>query len=109
VASYLMLASVIARRTPVLYAALPVGVGLLWDMLMADLPFWPGGVAANRPSFHRFLFDRLGGGAGAQPNLLRSDGNHWLPFQEPGLWIGVAVGAGMLYTIIRLRRYRDDT
>ena len=51
----------------------------------------------------------LTGADGAQGNLLRFDGNPWLPFHDPGLWIGVAVGAGMLYTVIRLRRYRDDT
>ena len=28
---------------------------------------------------------------------------------SPGLWIGLAVAAGMLYMVIRLRRYRDDT
>jgi ABC-2 type transport system permease protein len=29
--------------------------------------------------------------------------------QRPGLWIGLAVAAGMLYIVIRMRRYRDDT
>jgi hypothetical protein len=29
--------------------------------------------------------------------------------QRPGLWIGLAAAAGMLYMVIRLRRYRDDT
>jgi ABC-2 type transport system permease protein len=29
--------------------------------------------------------------------------------QRPSLWIGLAVAAGMLYIVIRVRRYRDDT
>ena len=34
----------------------------------------------------------------------------WMRLACPGsLWIGLAAAAGMLYMVIRLRRYRDDT
>jgi hypothetical protein len=35
--------------------------------------------------------------------------DRWLEaFQDPALWVGVAVGAGILYIVIRVRRFRDD-
>jgi hypothetical protein len=37
------------------------------------------------------------------------DGPWWHLFQDPALWLGLAAAAGMLYIVIRLRRYRDDT
>ncbi len=86
VAGYLLPASVIARRTPLLYAALPVIAGLLVETLILG-PLQPG----NFPEyeFRGFVIQRLfNGGYDALPNLLRSDGNHLLPFKDPALWIG---------------------
>ena len=99
-AAYLMLASVFARRVPGLHALLPILLVVLWDNLLGD----------GTRQVTRFVLRRLSiPGDGAAGNLLRADGNLLLPFQDLNLWVGLAVGAGMLYTVIRLRRYRDDT
>jgi ABC-2 type transport system permease protein len=96
VAVYLMLASVSAKRAPLMYVVLPPVVLMLWEKLMLE-------------SSHitEFLFRRL-----VPPNLehlVNPRGDAWMAFQDLQLWIGLAVAAGMLYIVIRLRRYRDDT
>lgn len=96
VAVYLMLASVIAKRAPLMYVVLPPVVLMLWEKLMLE-------------SSHitEFILRRL-----APHNfehLMNPRGDAWLAFQSLPLWIGLAVAAGMLYIVIRLRRYRDDT
>ncbi|MES2759675.1 MAG: hypothetical protein V4693_20075, partial [Pseudomonadota bacterium] len=32
----------------------------------------------------------------------------WLTLQQPGVWVGVVVGAAMIYAAMRLRRHRDE-
>jgi hypothetical protein len=96
VAVYLMLASVIAKRAPLLYVIGPPLILILWERLMLD-------------STHaaKFLIGRLALRRGE--NLIGPSAEPWLAFQDSQLWIGLAVAAGMLYIVIRLRRYRDDT
>jgi ABC-2 type transport system permease protein len=104
-ATYLMLASVLARRTPIIYAVIPpVALGVAERMMLGTnhvfrfvgerlLP-WPQG---NR------IFARIEGGV---PHL---SGDWWKMFGEPGLWLGVIAAGALAYAVIRLRRYRDDT
>ncbi|HMA11058.1 MAG TPA: hypothetical protein VKO83_04165 [Steroidobacteraceae bacterium] len=87
VAAWFMLASVATTRAPMMFAALP------WVILTISerIVLGSGHVA-------RFVAWRL---TPSQAPLER--------LASPGLWIGLAAAAGMLYMVIRLRRYRDDT
>ncbi len=96
VAAYLMLASVIAKRAPLMYVLLPPVVLTLWERMMLKTSHIAG-----------FLKERLVPGNSGQ--LLDPSGDPWLAFQDTHLWMGLAVAAGILYIVIRLRRYRDDT
>jgi ABC-2 type transport system permease protein len=106
-AGYLLLASVLAKRVPLMYAVMPPAVLMLLE-----------GTVLN--SFHigRFLAMRLAPWTGdywslnITPEQLMSgtaDPDWTGPLLDINLWLGVAVAAGMVYIVIRLRRYRDDT
>ncbi|MEY2853691.1 MAG: hypothetical protein RL030_823 [Pseudomonadota bacterium] len=86
-AAWLMLASVLARRSPWLIVAL-VPVGL----------FIAEGALFQTRHVLGFLGDRL------RPAI-----EPMVTLQRPALWLGLVATAGMLYIVIRLRRYRDDT
>jgi ABC-2 type transport system permease protein len=86
-AAWNMLASVLARRSPIVLASLPVVVTAVCENIIFNTPHvWKQVAYRLMP-----VTDPLAG------------------LQRPGLWIGLAVAAGMLYIVIRLRRYRDDT
>lgn len=106
-AGYLLLASVLAKRVPLMYAVMPPAVLMLVE-----------GMVLN--SFHvaRFLGSRLapwtgdGWSLNVTPQQLMSGTARpdWSgPLLDANLWLGVAAAAGMVYIVIRLRRYRDDT
>jgi ABC-2 type transport system permease protein len=86
-AAWNMAASVLSRRSPALIALLPIVVVAICE-----------GVMFSSRHFLIFVVDRLRPIADPLEGLAR-----------PGMWIGLAVTAGMLYIVIRLRRYRDDT
>jgi ABC-2 type transport system permease protein len=104
-ATYLMLASVLARRTPIVYAVIPpVALGVAESVLFGTrhvfrfvgerlLP-WPR---------QGSIFAQVEGGI---PHL---SGDWWKMFGEPGLWLGVIAAGALTFAVIRLRRYRDDT
>jgi ABC-2 type transport system permease protein len=112
VAMYLMLASVLARRAPLVYALAPPLVLILAEKLTFDTTH----VA-------RFVLERIFPWPTRLPHLLGTSDSSlnfgprvvatplhwWAPFQDPKLWAGLAVAAGMLYIVIRLRQFRDDT
>jgi ABC-2 type transport system permease protein len=87
VAAWTMLASVLSRRSPALIALVPIVVLVICEGVMFRTRYVLSFVG------HRLMpiWDPVEG------------------LQRPSLWIGLAVTAGMLYIIIRLRRYRDDT
>jgi ABC-2 type transport system permease protein len=87
VAAWFMLASVFARRAPLMFAVLPWAILTISERLVL-----------GTSNVWRFVGWRL---SSTQTPLER--------LTSPGLWIGLAVAAGMLYVVIRLRRYRDDT
>jgi ABC-2 type transport system permease protein len=87
IAAWFMLASVTSRRAPILMAFMPVvALGVGENMLFRTAHVW------------QFLGYRLR----PQPDL-------WHALVQPDLWLGLVVAAGMLYMVILLRRYRDDT
>ncbi len=99
-AAYLMLASLLARRLPLVHAALPLVVLCMWEWLFSD---------GN--AIRAFVHDRIFPWPRTSGALLDVRlGDRWTEvFQNPALWVGVAVGVGMLYIVVRVRRYRDDT
>jgi ABC-2 type transport system permease protein len=109
VATYLMLASVIAKRTPIVYAIVPpVALGVA-EWLLFD----------TRRVF-LFVAERLVPQLSQPRRVVPGDGpmrngsidlqvNWGMIFSDPGLWLGLLAAAAMAYGVIRLRRYRDDT
>jgi ABC-2 type transport system permease protein len=86
-AAWLMLASVLAKRAPMLIAVLPwLSLGVAESIVFRTAHVW------------KFLGLRFAPSLDPVETLSR-----------PDLWIGLAVAAGMLYIVVRLRRYRDDT
>jgi ABC-2 type transport system permease protein len=97
VAVYLMLASVLAKRAPIAYAVLP------WVVLSLGEKLILGSTHIGQFVGHR-LAPTANDDHSPGPN------GDWLQaFADPNLWLGLAVAAGMLYIVVRLRRYRDDT
>lgn len=87
VAAWFMVASVISRRAPILMASMPwAALGLAETILFHTKHVW------------LFMGYRLR----PQPDLMRA-------LAEPNMWLGLVAAAGMLYMVIRLRRFRDDT
>lgn len=86
-AAWNMLASVMSRRSPILIAVLPIVVLTVCERVMLH-------------TSHLLVFaaKRMMPVSGLVEGL-----------QRPSMWIGLAVAAGMLYIVVRLRRYRDDT
>jgi ABC-2 type transport system permease protein len=107
IAAYLMLASVLAKRTPLMYAALPPVVLGIAEKLTLDTNHVSEFVRGRLFPWNSVRIDSvLSDGMGRMKTL---DGPWWHLFQDPALWLGLAAAAGMLYIVIRLRRYRDDT
>jgi ABC-2 type transport system permease protein len=84
--SYALLASVVATKSPLLTGVLPFLIGAAVER-----------VVFGSSEITRFVRDRLS---------IVHDGD---VYARPGLWAGLAVAAGILYIVIRLRRYRDDS
>jgi len=104
VATYLLLASVLARHPPLIYAALPpVAIGLAESMFSGTHHFW------------EFIGQRLqpwlaNGLSGASSQDWTNVGSTWWhALGDPALWVGLAAAGVMLFAAIRLRRYSDDT
>jgi ABC-2 type transport system permease protein len=96
--TWLMLASVVAKRGPLGYAVLPLLVPALWERWML-----------GTHHIGSFLSDRFAPWGRRGWHLLDPRGDMLQAFSDPQLWLGLAVAAGMLYIIIRLRQFRDDT
>ncbi len=105
VATYLMLASVLARRVPIMYAVIPpLALGVAERLVL------------DSTHVFRFVGERLM--PWPQPGRVFTPSEHGMPalshdwwkmFGEPALWLGLVAAAAMVYAVIRLRRYRDDT
>jgi ABC-2 type transport system permease protein len=106
IVAYLLLASVLAKRVPLMYAAMPPAVLMLLE-----------GLLLNSTGVAKFVGSRLapwGGGDWAwnrDGGLLAGLGSpDWaVLYTSSKLWLGLAAAVGMVYIVIRLRRYRDDT
>jgi ABC-2 type transport system permease protein len=87
IGAWFMLASVASRRAP---------------FLMASMPWVAAGIAESIVFHTSHVWQFMGNRLRPQPDL-------WHALSLPDLWMGLVVAAGMLYMVIRLRRYRDDT
>jgi ABC-2 type transport system permease protein len=106
--AYLLLASVLAKRVPLMYALLPPGVLMLLETLVIGSYNVAEFVGLRLAPWARddwaWEFKREGG------LLVGAGSPDWsVLFLSASLWTGLAVAAGMVYIVIRLRRYRDDT
>jgi ABC-2 type transport system permease protein len=109
VMALLLLASVLAKRAPLMYAVLPPVVIAMMERLLLG-----SGHAA------KFIGERLA--PWIRPDwpwqlrrdpfgrVIGLDSPDWSELlQSAPLWLGLAAAAVMVYIVIRLRRYRDDT
>lgn len=86
-AAWSMLASVYSQRSPVMISVLPVIIlGIVESIVFRTAHTW------------KYLGYRMTPVVDPAEAITR-----------PSLWIGLAAAAGMLYIVVRLRRYRDDT
>jgi ABC-2 type transport system permease protein len=103
-AAYLMLASVLARHPPLIYAALPpAAIGLAESLISGTDHFW---------TFigHRVQPWPVTGASGITAgNWTMAGSTWWHALGDPALWLGLVAAAAMLFAAIRLRRYRDDS
>lgn len=120
---WLMMVSAWARTKPFLWAVgAPVLAGALlsWFNAMFDFNlnvkwFWENivgrGLLSVAPGSW-FGFTDVGQGLHASQNDGADFGSllvqSWQTLATANLWIGVAVGAAMIYTAIRLRRWKDE-
>ena len=93
VAGWLLLVSVLAKRAPFLWATLPFLVFSLAERIALGSNV-VGALVAQR------LF-----GFSEEVSLM----SEFPLLASPGLWIGVAVGAALVYAAIRVRRRSDDS
>jgi ABC-2 type transport system permease protein len=93
VAGWLLLGSVLAKRAPFLWATLPFLVLSLAERITLGSNV-VGALVAQRLFGFREEVSLIG-----EFPLLAS----------PGLWIGVAVGAALVYAAIRVRQHSDDS
>ena len=100
---WLLLVSAWARRSPFLWAALPLlAIGVVEK------------IAFNTSHFAAMLGNRMLGGGGGSDDFMTGSLSmdplmHFTPGQfliSPGLWIGLAIAAAFLAAAVRLRRYQ---
>jgi ABC-2 type transport system permease protein len=98
IGSWLLLASAVARRSPFVYAFVP-----LVALVAVESIVFGSSVVRN------FLMQRLALPFPFGRQVLLDDLHGATVLTNPQLWIGLAAAALMLWVAIRLRRYRDDT
>ncbi len=113
VAVYLMLVSVLAKRAPLVYAVGPPLVLIMGEKLILDSTHVLEFVGERIFPWQSRLVHLLGPDTALASNpaarRIIVEPHWWIPFQDLKLWAGLAVAAGMLYIVVRLRQFRDDT
>lgn len=113
VAGWLLLVSVLAKRSPFIWATLPFLV-----LSIAERTTLGTNTVGSFVSRRLFGFGEEisfaavtagGSGAGALVTRSRSLLGEFPLLFSPELWLGVAVGAALVYAAIRLRRRSDDS
>ncbi|HET7755900.1 MAG TPA: hypothetical protein VI195_03070 [Steroidobacteraceae bacterium] len=113
-AAYLLLVSAWARRSPLLWASLPLLLAPLLERIALGTHYIGGfiryrtfGIWGTLALSHGHIvghFDDL------RPVGTLLDTLHWgAAFTDADLWLGVLAAAALAYAATRIRRYRDDT
>lgn len=107
VATYMMLASVLAKRTPIVYAIMPPIALIVAERLLfrtAYVGHFVGERLLPWPDRGDDLYF-----VSAKDGMASLGGGWWKLFSDPAMWLGLVAAAAMIYVVVRLRRYRDDT
>lgn len=103
VAAWLMLVSVLARRLPLMVAVVPVIGAIMLEAMIFDTRHVGDFIGERLAPWTQHSWDFRGLFVG------RPDMDWSALYFNTSLWLGLAVAAVMVYIIIRLRKYRDDT
>jgi len=104
--AWLLLASVLAKRVPLMYAAMPPVALIIIEGVVLG-----GNSVAKFVGQYLFPWVRVDWEWDPSRGMLPGLGAPDWPARvsNPSLWICAAIGLAAIYAVIRLRRYRDDT
>jgi ABC-2 type transport system permease protein len=110
-AAYLLVVSAWARRSPFLWASVPVVLApLLERMAFGTTYLWKLLAYRTYGIWHTlFPYPHLGHGRADALASMFGQLRFGAAFSDIDLWLGLAVTAALVFAAIRLRRYRDDT
>jgi ABC-2 type transport system permease protein len=110
-AAYLLLVSAWARRSPFLWATVPVVLAPLLERMAFGTTYLWKLLAYRTYGIWQTLFPYPHLGRGRADALASVFGQlrFGAAFSDVDLWLGLAVTAALVFAAIRLRRYRDDT
>jgi len=104
-----MLLSAWVKRSPVLWAILPLALGCIFEFLVFRTKHLWHFLQYRSGGIWNVLSHRDGYSVIEGPGKLLNDLNWAAAFLHVDLWLGVLAAAAMLYGAARIRRYRDDT
>jgi ABC-2 type transport system permease protein len=110
-AAYLLVVSAWARRSPFLWATVPVVLAPLLERMAFGTTYLWNLLAYRTYGIWHTLFPNPHLGRGRADALASAFGQlrFGAAFSDVDLWLGLAVTAALVFAAIRLRRYRDDT
>jgi ABC-2 type transport system permease protein len=110
-AAYLLVVSAWARRSPFLWATVPVVLAPLLERMAFGTTYLWKLLAYRTYGIWQTLFPYPHLGRGRADALASVFGQlrFGAAFSDVDLWLGLAVTAALVFAAIRLRRYRDDT
>ena len=110
-AAYLLVVSAWARRSPFLWATVPVVLAPLLERMAFGTTYLWKLLAYRTYGIWQTLFPYPHLGHGRADALASVFGQlrFGAAFSDVDLWLGLAVTAALVFAAIRLRRYRDDT
>ena len=110
-AAYLLVVSAWARRSPFLWATVPVVLAPLLERMAFGTTYLGKLLAYRTYGIWQTLFPYPHGGHGRADALASMFGQlrFGAAFSDIDLWLGLAVTAALVFVAVRLRRYRDDT
>jgi ABC-2 type transport system permease protein len=110
-AAYLLVVSAWARRSPFLWATVPVVLAPLLERMAFGTAYLWKLLAYRTFGIWQTLFPYPHPGRGRAEALASMFGElrFGAAFSDIDLWLGLAVTAALVFAAIRLRRYRDDT
>ena len=110
-AAYLLVVSAWARRSPFLWATVPVVLAPLLERMAFGTTYLWKLLAYRTYGIWQTLFPYPHLGRGRAEALASMFGQlrFGAAFSDIDMWLGLAVTAALVFAAIRLRRYRDDT